>query len=215
MATRLFLKTLALLGGFAVGTANAVSIGGFTFADNAFADLAVPGAGVFGTSGGSVSSVLADTDVGTYAYSDQTAEAPDVPGQSVTLSFNDNDLFNGSGDDLVLFELGNASQGFNDSIDVTINSIKNTYTFSYTGDTVGIWDIAAAAINLDDFGVNGTTNISSILIGMAVVHPTAGTVPSLSLVGALNTTPVPVPAAVWLFGSGLIGMVGLARRKVR
>ena len=25
---------------------------------------------------------------------------------------------------------------------------------------------------------------------------------------------VPVPAAVWLFGSGLLGMVGVARRKV-
>ena len=32
------------------------------------------------------------------------------------------------------------------------------------------------------------------------------------------TTPagtVPVPAAIWLFGSGLIGLIGLARRKVR
>ena len=26
-------------------------------------------------------------------------------------------------------------------------------------------------------------------------------------------TAVPVPAAVWLFGSGLIGLVGIARRK--
>ena len=25
--------------------------------------------------------------------------------------------------------------------------------------------------------------------------------------------PVPVPAAVWLFGSGLLGLVGIARRK--
>lgn len=25
--------------------------------------------------------------------------------------------------------------------------------------------------------------------------------------------PVPVPAAVWLFGSGLIGLIGVARRK--
>ena len=27
------------------------------------------------------------------------------------------------------------------------------------------------------------------------------------------TTVVPVPATVWLFGSGLIGLIGLARRK--
>jgi len=30
----------------------------------------------------------------------------------------------------------------------------------------------------------------------------------------LTVTVVPVPAAVWLFGSGLIGLVGIARRKV-
>jgi len=27
------------------------------------------------------------------------------------------------------------------------------------------------------------------------------------------TTPVPVPAAAWLFGSGLLGLIGFARRK--
>lgn len=27
------------------------------------------------------------------------------------------------------------------------------------------------------------------------------------------TSVVPVPAAVWLFGSGLIGLIGIARRK--
>jgi hypothetical protein len=32
-------------------------------------------------------------------------------------------------------------------------------------------------------------------------------------VHAGNVSAVPVPAAVWLFGSGLIGLVGLARRK--
>ena len=29
-----------------------------------------------------------------------------------------------------------------------------------------------------------------------------------------NATVVPVPAAAWLFGSGLLGLVGVARRKV-
>ena len=32
-------------------------------------------------------------------------------------------------------------------------------------------------------------------------------------VAALGTTTVPVPAAAWLFGSGLLGLTGIARRK--
>jgi hypothetical protein len=31
----------------------------------------------------------------------------------------------------------------------------------------------------------------------------------------INVNPVPVPAALWLFGSGLIGLFGIARRKKR
>ena len=31
--------------------------------------------------------------------------------------------------------------------------------------------------------------------------------------GAVTISPVPVPAAVWLFGSGLLGLAGIARRK--
>ena len=32
-------------------------------------------------------------------------------------------------------------------------------------------------------------------------------------IATLTTSPIPVPPAVWLFGSGLIGLVGIARRK--
>lgn len=31
---------------------------------------------------------------------------------------------------------------------------------------------------------------------------------------SMSVTAVPVPAAVWLFGSGLLGLIGMARRKV-
>ena len=41
-----------------------------------------------------------------------------------------------------------------------------------------------------------------------------GVVYSLTLEGSIvETSAIPVPAAVWLFGSGLLGLVGVARRK--
>ncbi len=39
----------------------------------------------------------------------------------------------------------------------------------------------------------------------------AGTMGAIPV--SLNISAVPVPAAVWLFGSGLLGLVGVARRK--
>lgn len=36
---------------------------------------------------------------------------------------------------------------------------------------------------------------------------------TVGLSGFVQQTPVPVPAAVWLFGTGLLGLVGIARRK--
>ena len=39
--------------------------------------------------------------------------------------------------------------------------------------------------------------------------PNQGAISHVSIMGS----PVPVPAAVWLFGSGLLGLVGVARRK--
>jgi hypothetical protein len=36
---------------------------------------------------------------------------------------------------------------------------------------------------------------------------------AMNYVGGVAANPVPVPAAVWLFGSGLLGLVGVARSK--
>ena len=43
------------------------------------------------------------------------------------------------------------------------------------------------------------------------VGPTAGFLPLFNGTGSLSE--VPVPAAAWLFGTGLLGLVGVARRK--
>ena len=53
-----------------------------------------------------------------------------------------------------------------------------------------------------------------ILEYFASVPTTGPSVPyKLHLSGTISA--VPVPAAVWLFGSGLLGLIGLARRKAR
>ncbi len=61
------------------------------------------------------------------------------------------------------------------------------------------------------------------LMGPMMTGDTCMTGHSVELVGyagtmgaipvSLNISAVPVPAAVWLFGSGLLGLVGVARRK--
>ena len=40
-------------------------------------------------------------------------------------------------------------------------------------------------------------------------------VPASALVGVQDLSPVPVPAAVWLFGSGLLGLLAAGRRRAR
>ena len=50
----------------------------------------------------------------------------------------------------------------------------------------------------------------------AAAHIFACTIPCTAANGAATTgyAAVPIPAAVWLFGSGLIGLIGIARRKL-
>ncbi|MFA7061838.1 MAG: VPLPA-CTERM sorting domain-containing protein [Pedobacter sp.] len=56
------------------------------------------------------------------------------------------------------------------------------------------------------YGINATTN--------QLTFPGATDYPATYTVGAnIDVTPTPIPAAVWLLGSGLLGLVGVGRRK--
>ena len=77
-------------------------------------------------------------------------------------------------------------------------------------DVVNVWD------------VSGTTYTSTDVELAAPAGESLDGIPGLSMIdgpfGGYNanfnfTTAIPVPAAVWLFGSGLLGLVGVARRK--
>ena len=86
------------------------------------------------------------------------------------------------------------------------------YNFSYERHAF-IWDSESQITDLNDLLINGDgwtlqtasdINDNGQIVGSAIFG---------GQTRAFLLNPVPVPAAVWLFGSGLIGLVGLARRK--
>ena len=76
-------------------------------------------------------------------------------------------------------------------------------------DVVNVWNVSGAAYSSSDVAL--TNPASESLDG----------IPGLSMIDGpfggynanFNFSVVPVPAAVWLFGSGLLGLVGVARRR--
>ena len=86
---------------------------------------------------------------------------------------------------------------------------------SSLGSTVGV-----LAPVLGDYSANilfeayfGTTiGWKPVNDGYNSFHHPAGVGTETNFLGGFYYTPVPVPAAVWLFGSGLAGLVGLKRR---
>lgn len=123
----------------------------------------------------------------------------------------DADLVNGDGNDLKLFFVGGKRHNF----DVTIGNITKHYDLGILDGDTGSDDLAygdpilAQAIDLDSFvGLTGDS-FSQIRLTIGDGYTLDSAVPSF--VGAYNV--VPVPAAVWLFGSGLLGLMGVARRR--
>jgi hypothetical protein len=75
-----------------------------------------------------------------------------------------------------------------------VTNFANLGTCSYTSDTIGGSPMSSPAFE----GYNGNFDVQSVHLDNYIATPGPG---------------VPIPAAVWLFGSGLLGLVGIARRK--
>jgi peptidyl-prolyl cis-trans isomerase A (cyclophilin A) len=56
-------------------------------------------------------------------------------------------------------------------------------------------------------------NAGGAFTDLPLIGYTGGSITGANLVMVTNVSAVPVPAAVWLFGSGLLGLVGVARKK--
>jgi len=80
----------------------------------------------------------------------------------------------------------------------------------------GYWGNGTPVMNGDSTGFYGSGEVHGVL-------QVTGTYSSITFshtsegwhgltVGAVDLAPVPIPAALWLFGSGLVGLVGLRRK---
>jgi hypothetical protein len=194
-----------LLSFFVAGYANATIIGGLEI--TSFADSLISSYGTFDTSGATLAAVLTDQDPATYAGSWDS-------GAYVVLGFS-SPIVNGAGADLALFELGRT-----DTFKLSLSLVGTTinYPSYYTGTSVPPgFNLNVATIDLADFGVAPGGTVNQIVVGLDFLTEYTynniiyQTVPTLSLAGALNS--VPVPGAIWLLGSGLVGLLGWRRLK--
>ena len=80
---------------------------------------------------------------------------------------------------------------------------------SYTR-SVGVGDVFNLAYGVNSHISNGAVDLRNTAV---ISFDLPQGVYLTSALGGTFGAPVPVPAAVWLFGSGLLGLVGIARRK--
>jgi len=224
-----------LAGLFSTTVEAAVVVGTYNFANEQLVDQvsSFSGTGMYnGTSYIDPSVTTADiTDIDpVYAPITYIATAPfaGYDNVSIDLGFSQISVVNGAGADLALFFLWDQSSNL---IDITLNGQTKALSFSTFNDSNGVQQVAdgviwngsvnnnvlalVAEVDIGNFGVSNGMSLNSPL-SISMTQTSASSTPvALSMVGALNstTTVVPVPAAVWLFGSGLLGLAGVARRK--
>jgi hypothetical protein len=205
----IFLASLAVS-----SNASAVIFGGVDFPDGAtsFADSVVnysPGSDV-GAGWDDPSKALGIPD-----YTGLTNQAVSLgEGGSLTLRFTDNSLTT-SGDataDLWIFEIGGATESFN----VQISTDNLTY--------IDLGNISGQPSGIDiDFFIGSGVTLGALYsyVLLTDVLPNQSVFPfgeaDIDAVGAISSAPpvnpVPIPAALWLFGTALIGLVGFSKRR--
>ena len=116
----------------------------------------------------------------------------DVDDIFATGTYDDSVLIAGSGDvslSNITFTVGSATFSEADSLGSIILTLSNN-------EFVGLDYSSVDFISITSSFVGDSNQLAGSWIG-----------------SSLSVTPVPVPAAAWLFGSGLIGLAGLAKRR--
>jgi hypothetical protein len=103
-----------------------------------------------------------------------------------------------------LFPLTSASETSSGSVSV---GAESRYGFWSSLDFASL---GGTAMQMFGFSGNGNTGkLQSYILGSATLDTNG----NLTITGNSTPPPVPLPAAVWLFGSGLLGLFGVSRRR--
>jgi hypothetical protein len=126
---------------------------------------------------------------------------------------------------------GEADSSYNEIINISISGGFTGITDSVSAEIV--WLDSSSTAYLDVFNKNGdllanvstaamgsvevlsisTPGISSFTFRWSSTEPDVDDVVGIDNLSFNTVTTVPVPTALWLFGSGLIGLIGIAKRK--
>ena len=128
----------------------------------------------------------------------------DIP-ETLILAFNDNSALDGIGNDLRIREYGN------DSSRALVYGSKDGVVWTFLIEAVGVGTYTDIFVDLDGSGLDYVNYLK--FEGQDNLGGSRGF--DLDAVEALNSGQyVPIPGAIWLLGSSLIGLVGF-RRKLR
>ncbi len=210
----------ALLISFATTSqASIVSVNGSNglFAGNSSADEAT----ITALSNAQIASNLSDDSQATYVFGSSNGGTVNA---QLDLSFAET-VYNQAGNDLAFYFVGDGvTVNKTNSMQICFGTNCDLGTTTYDAtivDGLGItiadtsveWSVAL--FDLSDFGFAEEAALGDFTIDLI-----AGGYNRLADIRSLNTvltapepSPVPVPAAVWLFASGLLAMAGVARRK--
>jgi hypothetical protein len=157
-----------------------------------------------GLSYDAISQRLLDTE--DYLYGFRYATAYEVEQLYSNAGLEIRDYYDNTGNDDEVMNLINL-------MSFTQNNSTSYHAFGITGSECveyGVDCNSGTDLVLSGFGINGSS--------MTFANPAFGSVPSShasNIYGhyLVEVQAVPVPAAVWLFGSGLLALAGISRRK--
>jgi len=155
----------------------------------------------------------------------QTANFDGYRDVSMGLEFGQSRVINGNGADIALFFLSDQTSN---EVNVAIGAQLKAVSFADVFDSNTVQQVAngvlsdgdicnnvrlmVAEVELDDYGFSADQILTDPL-SVEMIQKDSEISVSIAMVGAVNATVIPVPGAVWLFGSGLIGLIASARRR--